>query len=1252
MIRSHAQTTELSIFPESGIHGALISIYGNGFSNNTSNMTVEFGGVEAFILDSSPNKMIVEVPVAAPGAVEVVVTRNGFTNMSKGVNFTVLNPGEISTWIDYRELDFDLNVSVVNTLSTGDFDGDGDMDMVYDNGVSLNIAMIENGVIDYTVPISTNRTTGTSEFIFDLEVEDMNEDGRLDIVAGGSRLGWFENFGNDMWSNEQIISNASTSYDMRVFDVNQDLDADLVVDIGSEIVLFDNNGSGSFTESGSAVSTLLGIPIDWDEDGDIDMVTHGMDGMSEAIVLLENDGSGTSFTQSTITTTSLSNIDFVQVGDINEDARLDFIFTTNNGSAASLGYILNSASGFQSEVTFFNEGSFSTQNLELGDLDGNGLVDIARTKKNIVGGGIFEVFYGGIDPTLSYLREQLDSSIGGFDLALVDIENDGDMDILQESSRSGGYYPLFINALVGYEITSFSTDGDVGSAAIDESNATVFLEVNSSLDITAIAPNIGLSPGATSSPSTGVAQDFTNSVSYTVTSEAEEDKVWTVTINQRSAVPVLNFTTDDIGQTSVDINWDEATAAVGYELELSTNNTFTSLVSGFNPLVINSGSTISTTLSGLSESTNYYVRMRSKNKIDVYSDYSISETFLTRTATPNGLPATDITANSFIANWSDVNGATDYVLEVSSDNFASTVFSDKTSTTSADVTGLTGNTQYLYRVRAENSTGSSPYSNQVLVTTEIADTESPLIVLSSNNPESFESGSESQNISATITDENIGEVTFHYRSLTSTSFSSTTLTGQNDLYSITIPEADLNQVGIEYFFEATDLLGNASSSNRIKLGLSYPVNGANSQTVESIQKFGRTADDYQLISIPYSFTGSNSRVDVIFDEYGGNPDNRTWRIIRYDSDNSALVNLTGSYQVSPGEGYFFIAEEQQEVGVGEAVVNTEDPFTLTLKAGWNLIGNPYELELDWNEVLINNDAVSRVRNLRILDPSSSEIWPETTTLEKFQGAFVQADQDIDLTVTYQDVVGAGGRRARVEQIVREQPNWFLPITLEQNNNVRIAGVGMDSDAEESLDSFDELTLPRWLEYLEISFLHDGEKFSKFNKDVVGEQETKIWDFTVSSSESGTATLRWESENITNNVKLLDVSSGIVIDMRSNSSYAFDLVESRSFQLLYSVNESANFDFNTVTIGDAYPSPFIDSFSVPITLSSQDEHTVTFSLIDLSGQVVWQEQMNGLKGGAYLLESNPENLDTGVYLYKIVIENHADTYVQTKRITVK
>ncbi|WP_152001144.1 MULTISPECIES: PD40 domain-containing protein, partial [unclassified Imperialibacter] len=87
------------------------------------------------------------------------------------------------------------------------------------------------------------------------------------------------------------------------------------------------------------------------------------------------------------------------------------------------------------------------------------------------------------------------------------------------------------------DILSFVLTQQTGPATIDDVDHTVTMEVNAGTSPTSLAPTITLSDGATSNPVSGMSQNFTSAVNYTVTAEDGTEQVWGVTITEQQVAP-------------------------------------------------------------------------------------------------------------------------------------------------------------------------------------------------------------------------------------------------------------------------------------------------------------------------------------------------------------------------------------------------------------------------------------------------------------------------------------------------------------------------------------------------------------------------------------------------------------------------------------------------------------------------------------------------------------------------------------------
>lgn len=184
------------------------------------------------------------------------------------------------------------------------------------------------------------------------------------------------------------------------------------------------------------------------------------------------------------------------------------------------------------------------------------------------------------------------------------------------------------------------------------------------------------------------------------------------TVNAATGVSTYGFTA----------NWNSASGASGYRLDVSTSGAFSSYVSGHSNLSV--GNVTTWSVSGLTANTTYYYRVRAYNSGGTSGN---SGTISVRIL-PNPPPApivnaaTSVSTNGFTANWNSAGDASGYWLDVSaSSTFGSYVSGYQNlnvgNTTSQSVTGLNANTTYYYRVRAYNYGGMSGDSGTITATT-------------------------------------------------------------------------------------------------------------------------------------------------------------------------------------------------------------------------------------------------------------------------------------------------------------------------------------------------------------------------------------------------------------------------------------------------------------------------------------------------------------------------------------------------------
>jgi len=184
----------------------------------------------------------------------------------------------------------------------------------------------------------------------------------------------------------------------------------------------------------------------------------------------------------------------------------------------------------------------------------------------------------------------------------------------------------------------------------------------------------------------------------------------TISVKTNIPAPIVNQTTM-ITENSFNCNWESVTGATGYQLDVSTNISFSSYQTGYSNLAVTNTSKI---VSGLTPGTNYFFRVRAVNSNGV-SQNSETTNIITKPGSPIANQATNINNSWFVANWNGTTGASSYQIDVSTDDdfssFVGNYNNYSITVTSTAITALNSNTNYYYRVRAVNSSGAGQYSS-------------------------------------------------------------------------------------------------------------------------------------------------------------------------------------------------------------------------------------------------------------------------------------------------------------------------------------------------------------------------------------------------------------------------------------------------------------------------------------------------------------------------------------------------------------
>ena len=337
------------------------------------------------------------------------------------------------------------SVSYLSTMEIGDFDGDGDLDILQSQPTNYSHITLNNAGLLTNTDTKLTANDGNMESI-PVDVADYT----TDVAFADFGLAYYKTIIAANYNSENLIytvvgdqnamipiwesTDSAASNSIAVADFDDDGDLDFAVGNNGQNQIFIGGEGGSTIpaetaswNSSDSLNTKKVAWADYDNDGDLDLAVGNLGDVNQ---VFENDGGTISTTASWSSSDSMDTMD-LEWGDIDGNGYVD-LFVGNDEQRKQIFY--NYASGMSTTSGWNSSDTYATRSIALADIDDDGDLDVAaghETYHNTAAAnrkGLIIYEHNGTG--ISHSHTQTLNNYPTHDIDFVDIDTDGDLDLV------------------------------------------------------------------------------------------------------------------------------------------------------------------------------------------------------------------------------------------------------------------------------------------------------------------------------------------------------------------------------------------------------------------------------------------------------------------------------------------------------------------------------------------------------------------------------------------------------------------------------------------------------------------------------------------------------------------------------------------------------------------------------------------------------------------------------------------------------
>ncbi|MFH0735135.1 MAG: T9SS type A sorting domain-containing protein [bacterium] len=407
-------------------------------------------------------------------------------------------------------------------------------------------------------------------------------------------------------------------------------------------------------------------------------------------------------------------------------------------------------------------------------------------------------------------------------------------------------------------------------------------------------------------------------------------------------------------------------------------------------------------------------------------------------------------------------------------------------------------------------------------------------------------------------------------------------------------------------------------------------------TVNTIIEFKNSdlssTDYYKIIGIPGDTTIALSTAMT------GQPIN-DW-VAFYDDGGDHYLPYTeankDNFNFSPGKAFWIISKYDLKLGpysVSTVKLNKDNCYEIPLHANWNLISNPFDKAINWQDVRTKNN----IQNDLIYYFHSGLYEFSSIKMEPFLGYYYYNRNNLDKLILPYSTSSSLNKS--------NNANEFESITINiENENRKTEAVVLFNDIfSEALDDFDQILPPMQLTTFSISLLNylmPAGRQALAIESLKNIQDGISIPFRIKNHKLGNIALTINhSPGLGNNYfALYNILNGskTIITNNQQINLAFQKAE-EDYLLLVGTSAYIETFVNepiptNIELYQNYPNPFNPQTTIQFNLPKSE--FVNIIVINSIGQKV-DELVNGLLSkGKHSVTFKSNNLSSGIYFYQL------------------